>query len=158
MKNLVKNIFQKEIEFIKNIHLEEETKAKDLITTDIVEYSYDSLKLVTSIIMKKTERSDTVFLLWLHFIGNYIKLNFEGKWILLRRRLGEITYLVPCVIGADNEFWLVGEFCQNYYYNKNQMYGISFETFYKLEIERVIWKPKFEELNLLESDLVLLED
>ena len=38
MKNLVKNIFQKEIEFIKNIHLEEETKAKDLITTDIVEY------------------------------------------------------------------------------------------------------------------------
>lgn len=148
-------------EFVKNIHNDtsvKNTNLREILGIELANKEYENLKEVTEIVMYEAEKSDRLFLLWLHFVGNYIKLNYSGSWVLLNRELIGEQYFVPCVMGLDNEFWAVGDFCSTYYYKKNRMNGISFETFYKLEIDRVIWKPKYNELNIKREDIFYLED
>ncbi len=37
------------------------------------------------------------------------------------------------------------------------MKGIGFSTFYKLEVDRAIWKPKLKDINIPVENIVFIE-
>lgn len=161
MYNIENNVFVRELNFIQNIHrntYEKLIQLSNLISRKTVYgLSYDDVKLVTLAIMRKCKRSDQNFLLWLHFAGCYIKNTFNARWILVHRQVDSIHYYVPFMMDEKEEIWDVGDFCYIYYYLKNRMKGISFELFYKLEIERTLQNNKFDDLNIPRADLIYLE-
>lgn len=157
-------VFERESEFIINIHKDRQNKLDELfqIIGDKFEdiSSYEVLEHITNMIMKKVKKSDKNFLLWLHCVGCHVKFNFDAKWILLRvdKYIGENihTYYHPAIMDKNTEVWEVGNSCYIQYYLKRRMHGISFLTFYKIHIERSIWKPKFHELNYSDDRLIVL--
>lgn len=124
------------------------------IKTDV---NYQTLEEVTFQIMKSVKKSDHNFLLWLHFIGYYIKSNNKGFWALIKRDFGNWEYFAPAIIAPNKQIWIVGEFCYDIYYKKKRMYGIGFEFFYKLHIQQLAWKQKVSELNIYADDIIKLE-
>ena len=155
-------ILAEEVEFIMKIHNKTDDKIREMQEATGIELqevtSYESLKKVTDLIMTKLRKSDRNFLFWLHFVGHYIKTICNGRWALIKRREYDSLYYSPLIIADDTAVWLVGDFCYTYYYAKKRMHGISFETFYKLEIEKLIFKPKWSDLNIPEKDLIILEN
>ncbi|UJH68997.1 hypothetical protein [Allomuricauda sp. SCSIO 65647] len=156
-------IFVAQEELIKTIHLNTSEKLDKL--RKVTEFQgenlteYQSLKTITNAIMWKAEKSDSNFLLWLHYMGHYIKYKYKGYWVLLRREriFSEGTFLSPAIMDKTSDIWTVGDFCHTLYYKKGRMRGISFDTIYKIHIERLAWKPKFEDLNIPREDLIMLE-
>jgi hypothetical protein len=154
-------IFEKENEFIKKIHLESETKiqALSIITGEILEKfeSKATLERITNSVMKILKKSDSHFLLWLHACGQFIKMKFNGKWALIKvnNKLGK--YYEPIIIDTENEIWRIGESCRNLYYLKNRASGIHFELFYKLDIERYIYRPKLGDAGFKLDEIIFLE-
>jgi len=156
-----KDIIEREIDFMKTIHQNTDEKLMELQYTIEVELddltSYEALELVTKKIMWDVKKSDRHFLLWLHFVGHYINEKHDAKWVLIRREWNDSQYFVPFVMDKNTRIWRVGDFCPTYYYKKKRMRGISFNTFYKLEIEQYIAQFKFHEINISADRLIELE-
>ena len=158
-----KNVLFENQEFIKSINHRTEDKLQELnlITGQKINdfEAYDSLKKITSLIMNQSKKDDYHFLLWLHYVGYYTKTKYKGEWALIRRPklVQQGDFLSPIVINQSSDVWLVGDFCYQLYYKWNKMKNISYNTFYKGDIERVAWSPKFKDLNIPNKNLIELE-
>jgi hypothetical protein len=154
-------IFEEEKEFIEKIHLESETKIQVLsnITGEIFEKfeSKATLERITNSVMKVLKKSDRHFLLWLFACGQFIKMKFNGKWALVKMNNKLGNYYEPIIIDNKNEIWRIGESCRNFYYLKNRASGIHFELFYKLDIERYIYRPKLGDAGFKFDEIIFLE-
>ena len=162
MKKDNSSVLEREVAFMMNIHQGTDDKLNELFEAigerfeDVA--TYDALERITFAVMKKIKKSDRHFLLWLHVVGQHIKLKYDGYWVIIKhgdKSSGE--YYFPAIMNANTEIWRVGNSCYKLYYTKRRMYDMSFDTFYKLHIERAIAEYKFSDLNIPESDLIILE-
>ena len=156
-----RNVFDIEKEYVKSIHLNYCEKLDELKSITGIKKidlrEVDSIKNLTVFFMKKADKSDENFLRWMFVIGNHIKGKFRGKWLLIHYLSRDVDRFVPAVSNDNEDIWQVGNFCYNYYYSKRRMHRISFPTFYKLEIERLIWKPKILDLNISYKNFLFIE-
>tara|TARA_R110001592_G_scaffold212961_1_gene465614 strand:+ start:103 stop:585 length:483 start_codon:yes stop_codon:yes gene_type:complete len=159
---IINTIFEIEKEYIQCIHLNPDEKLEELrrITgkEEIDFKDSNHIEILTDFFMKKSPKSDGNFLLWMYAIGSHIIGKFDGKWILIHHTGEGLNRHVPAVVNIDNDIWQVGDFCYLYYYQKKRMHGISFMTFYKFDIERVYWKPKYTDLNIPEENFIFIEN
>ena len=158
-------IFSKEKEFLFSIHEAPSFKIQELggvLDFDVSNVDdYEMIKKVTLAVMRKNARSDRKFLLWVHFIGYHIKFKYDAKWALVKFTLpngkNTLDHFYPILIDKENTLWKVGEFCLEAYYYGKILLGDSFLTYYKLHIERAIYKTKLSDLHLEEGRLILLD-
>lgn len=157
------NILYKNHDFFMKIHDSTSTRLENLKSVTalpIEDFSSDfTLKQVTQVFMKRLNKSDSNFLIWLHYVGHYLKIKYDGKWGLIKRKkIAEAgTFLSPIIINKAEDVWLVGDFCYDLYFRWNRMKGMSYSSFYKGSIERIAFAPKFEDLNIDREDLIILE-
>lgn len=155
------NVFDMERKYLESIHLNSCEKLDGLNEMVGIEQldlkEVENIENITNHLMKKSDKSDENFLRWMYVIGSHIKMKFNGSWILVHYKGDNVDRYVPAVVNDDQEIWEVGNFCYRYYFAKNRMKGISFSTFYKLEINRAIWKPKLKDINIPLENIVFLE-
>ena len=156
------DVFEIERDFVESIHLNYHDRINDIKQLvgieDVDNHKLDTIKDYTIYFMKNADKSDKNFIKWMYLIGCHIKVKFNGSWIFVHYEDDHMNRYVPAVLNDRNEIWQVGNFCYIYYYSKNRMNGISFNTFYKLEIERMIWKPKITDLNIAKNNFIYIEN
>lgn len=156
------NVFDERSQFIKGIHHEsckKVNKIREIAQREEINlFDIEDVENLTSFFMESKEMSYDYFLYWMYLIGCHIKKRYEANWVLIHYKSEDLNRIVPAIMNNTQDIWQVGNFCYTYYYLKNRMQGISFETFYRLEIERLIWKPKFKDLNLPDEYLILIEE
>ena len=96
-------------------------------------------------------------------IGRHIKLKFDGEWVVIHKLIllnqfgPVIDTFIPAIIDRNENFWDVGSSCYNSYFRKYRLRGISFHTFYMLEVERAIMKSKLKDNYINLEEVIFIE-
>jgi hypothetical protein len=133
------NVFERQAEYIKGINKNITDKLKllsEVVKFDLIAaFSQKDLEKVTFQIMKKAKKSDQNFLLWLTYVGEYIKHNFDANYVLAKVDNYEFNYFKPLMVNGEGEVWNLGGHCKKYYFHKRRMQSISFQVFYEVTIK-----------------------
>lgn len=159
LSTVLEPIFERKIDFVIDINNSPKEKLDELLS--IIKISENDIKSknfvmeVTKKVMKE-KSNDSLFLLWMHFIGFHIIRKYKAKWILIKYPgIRKEFYYIPFLVDSSQELWNIGNGCESIYYNKRRMYNISFDVFYKLEVERAINKPNLKDKAYSKRDIFI---
>ncbi|PWH83982.1 hypothetical protein DIS18_05390 [Algibacter marinivivus] len=157
------SIFNNYQDFLLDINFDRKLKLIqmfELINNPIIDIrSYESIEYLTNVVMKKSEKSDNIFIYWFFCWGEHIKLNFSSQWALIKYKSPLISeYYYPILIDKKDQIWQVGFDCEKAYYKYNRLANISFSTFYKMHAEKLLVQSKLKDIDKSINDLIRFDN
>ena len=148
------NVFQRNQNFILNIHYKKQESLDFLIKNNFEIYQeeeshYKQMEfLYNSIESKMSENFEVDFLYLATLIGYQLKKEENAKWVLIKERGEFNNYFVPALVNDSGRVWYVFRDLLRYKRKERKGGESSFNTFYNISIKQIMGHKSIKNLSV----------